>query len=233
MLGENGAGKSTAMKIICGVYKQDSGSIIFNGKELVLNNFIDAMKQEINIVNQEIQVLSNRTLTENIMLDKMPTFKKVGIVRWRQAHKIAEKYLELVGLNMPPTQNINTLSVAQKQLVEIAKALSSNAKILLLDEPTSALSLNEVEHLFGILGKLKEKGIIIIFITHKLEEVINHCDKVTVLRDGKVIGTKNVSEVDKAAIVQMMIGREEQIESYVNDNINNKNNPSSFLFSVT
>lgn len=222
LLGENGAGKSTAVKIICGVYRPDSGKIFLNDKELVINSFIDGLKNEINIVNQEIQVLDNRTLTENIMLDKMPTFRIIGIIKWRKAHKIAGDYLKLVGLDIPPTQNISTLSVAQKQLVEIAKALSSNAKILLLDEPTSALSLNEVEHLFNILRKLKEKGIIIIFITHKLEEVINHCDKVTVLRDGKVIGTKNVNEVDKTTIVQMMIGREEQIESYVNDNINNK-----------
>lgn len=107
LLGENGAGKSTAMKIICGVYKPDIGSIVFNGKKLVINSFIEALKNEITIVNQEIQVLSNRTLTENIMLDKMPTFKKSGIVNWRKAHKIAEEYLNIVGLNIPPTQDTN------------------------------------------------------------------------------------------------------------------------------
>lgn len=222
LLGENGAGKSTAMKIICGIHKQDSGSIIFNDKELAVNSFVDALKQDINIVNQEIQVLGNRTITENIMLDKMPTFGNSGIIKWRKAHKIAKKYLDLVGLNMPPNKYVDTLSVAQKQLVEIAKAISTNAKILLLDEPTSALSEGEVVHLFKILYKLRDQGIILIFISHKLEEVINYCDKVTVLRDGKVIGTKYVKDLDKAEIIRMMIGREEKLESYVNDKITNK-----------
>ncbi|MHB8278129.1 MAG: sugar ABC transporter ATP-binding protein [Candidatus Humimicrobiaceae bacterium] len=222
LLGENGAGKSTAMNIICGVYRADSGKVYLNEKELIVHNFIDALRNEINIVNQEIQVIGNRTLTENIMLDKMPRFGRTEIINWRKAHRIAGEYLKLVGLDISPTENISTLSVAHKQLVEIAKALSANAKILLLDEPTSALSENGVRHLFVILKKLKEKGIIIIFITHKLEEVIDNCDTVTVLRDGKVIDTKQIKEVDRASIVKMMIGREEKIESFINKSINNK-----------
>ncbi|MHB8278666.1 MAG: sugar ABC transporter ATP-binding protein [Candidatus Humimicrobiaceae bacterium] len=223
LLGENGAGKSTLMKIIGGVYKPDEGKMFINDNELVLSSYIDALSKDISMVNQELQVLASSSVAENIMLDKMITFGRTGILNWNKINKIAEKYLDMVGLDIPPTKPIGELSVAQKQMVEISKALASNSKILLLDEPTSSISESEAEKLFGILKGLKETGIIILFVTHKLEEVFKICDRVTVLRDGKKIGTKIISEVNRQDLVKMMIGREEKIESYVNKSVDRGN----------
>ncbi len=223
LLGENGAGKSTLMKIIGGVYKPDEGKMFINDNELVLGSYIDALSRDISMVNQELQVLSSFSVAENIMLDKMITFKKTPILNWKKINTVAKKYLEMVGLDIPPTKLIGELSVAQKQMVEISKSLASNSKILLLDEPTSSISETEAEKLFGILRGLKEKGIIVLFVTHKLEEVFKICDRVTVLRDGKKIGTKAISEVNKQDLVKMMIGREEKIESFKNKNIDKSN----------
>jgi ribose transport system ATP-binding protein len=219
LLGENGAGKSTLMRIIGGVYKPDEGKMFFNDKELVLGSYIDALSRDISMVNQELQVLPSFSVAENIMLDKMITFKKTPILNWNRINKVAKKYLDMVGLDIPPTKPIGELSVAQKQMVEISKSLASNSKILLLDEPTSSISETEAEKLFSILRGLKEKEIIVLFVTHKLEEVFKICDKVTVLRDGKKIGTKSISEVNKQDLVRMMIGREEKIESFKSKSI--------------
>ncbi|MGM0368414.1 MAG: sugar ABC transporter ATP-binding protein [Actinomycetota bacterium] len=213
LLGENGAGKSTLIKVICGVHKPDTGKMYVNGNELVVENYIDALNKDISVVNQELQVLPRYSVAENIMLDKMK--KRAGFVLdWKAINKISKRYLDMVGLDIPPTKPIGELSVAQKQMVEITKALASNSKILLLDEPTSAITETEIKTLFSILNDLKEKGIVILFVTHKLEEVFRVCDKVTVLRDGKKIGTKEIAEVDRKDLVKMMIGREEKIEAF-------------------
>lgn len=219
LLGENGAGKSTLMKIIGGVYKPDTGKMFLDDEELILNSYIDALSKNISMVSQELQVLPNFSVAENIMLDKMVTFRKIPILDWRKINQFAKKYLDIVDLDIPPTKSIGELSVAQKQMVAIAKTLSSNAKVLLLDEPTSAISEAEAKKLFAILRDLKTKGIIILYVTHKLEEVFEICDKVTVLRDGKKIDTKMISEVERKDLVKMMIGREEKIESYNNKNV--------------
>ena len=223
LLGENGAGKSTLMKIIGGVYKPDEGKMFINNNELILGSYIDALHKDISMVNQELQVLSSFSVAENIMLDKMITFKKTPVLNWSKINKVAQKYLDMVGLDIPPTKLIGELSVAQKQMVEISKSLASNSKILLLDEPTSSISETEAEKLFGILKGLKERKIIVLFVTHKLEEVFKICDRVTVLRDGKKIGTKNISEVNKQDLVKMMIGREEKIESFKSKDIDKSN----------
>jgi len=223
LLGENGAGKSTLIKVICGVHLPDSGKMYLNSNELMVDSYIDALTKEISVVNQELQVLSRYSVAENIMLDKMETFGKTGILNWKKINQIAKKYLDMVGLDVPPTKPIGELSVAQKQMVEIAKSLASKSKILLLDEPTSSISESEVEKLFAILKELKQKGIIILFVTHKLEEVFKVCDMVTVLRDGKKICTKPISEVQKQDLVKMMIGREEKIESFESKNVDRDN----------
>ncbi|MHB9127371.1 MAG: sugar ABC transporter ATP-binding protein [Candidatus Humimicrobiaceae bacterium] len=223
LLGENGAGKSTLMKIIGGVYKPDEGKMFINDNELVLSSYIDALSKDISMVNQELQVLSSASVAENIMLDKMITFKRTPILNWNRINKVAKKYLDMVGLDIPPAKLIGELSVAQKQMVEISKSLASNSKILLLDEPTSSISETEAEKLFSILRGLKEKGIIVLFVTHKLEEVFKICDRVTVLRDGKKIGTKSIKEVQKQDLVKMMIGREEKIESFKSKGIDKNN----------
>lgn len=208
LLGENGAGKSTLIKIICGMHQPDKGRVSLNGEELKLKNFHDAIDKEISIVNQEIQVVRQSSVAENIMLDKLDRYSSMGNINWKEINSIAKKYLEMVGLNIDPGIKIDQLSAAQKQLIQIAKALSSNARVLLLDEPTSSLTKHEADNLFNIIRKLRTQGVILIFVSHKLEEVLQICDKISVLRDGKYIGTKDCEGLKKQDIVKMMIGRE-------------------------
>ncbi|MFD0619950.1 sugar ABC transporter ATP-binding protein [Paenibacillus sp. GCM10027629] len=208
LLGENGAGKSTLIKIICGIYQPDEGEILLNGKKVRFESFRDALDHEISIVNQEIQVIPQFSIAENIFIDKIEKFASAGIVNWKQINTEAAKYLKIVGLEMDPATLIAGLSAAQKQLVQIAKAISSNAKVLLLDEPTSSLTKHEALKLFTLVTKLREQGVVLIFVSHKLEEVLSLCDKVSVIRDGKYVGTMDRGNVTKQDIVKMMIGRE-------------------------
>jgi len=219
LLGENGAGKSTLIKIISGVYRPDQGKMFIDDKELIVHSYIDALNNDISLVNQELQVLPRYSLAENIMLDKAITYGKTGILNWKQMNITAKKYLDIIGLSIPPTKPIGELSTAQKQMVEIAKALASKSKILLLDEPTSSISESEVRLLFKILKEI-QRDIIIIFVTHKLEEVFRLCNMVTVLRDGKKIGTEKIKDVNKQDLVKMMIGREEKIKAFDNYYVN-------------
>jgi ribose transport system ATP-binding protein len=210
LVGENGAGKSTLIKIICGITRQDTGEILLNGEKLAVTSLIEGMKKGISVVSQEIQVIANASIAENIMLDKMPTLGKTGIIDWKSINRTAQKYIDMVGLNLPSSTIVSRLSASQKQLVEIAKALSSDAKILLLDEPTSSISEKEAQKLFAILKELKTKrDIIIIFVTHKLDEVFAVCAKVSVLRDGQSLGTFPIDQLNKHELIKLMIGREE------------------------
>lgn len=220
LLGENGAGKSTLIKIISGLYQPDQGEIYYDGERLKFHNFHDALKQGVSIVYQEIQVIPESSIAENIMLDKMITYGQTGILKWKQINAVAQKYMAMVGLDLPPTKVTRDLSAAQKQLIQIAKALASHAKILLLDEPTSSITEHEADNLFKLLRELKAQGVIIIFVSHKLEEVFAVCDKITVLRDGQHVGTAKITEVDTAALVKMMIGRDAKDESYGILNVN-------------
>ncbi|MGB8225959.1 MAG: sugar ABC transporter ATP-binding protein [Sedimentisphaerales bacterium] len=213
LVGENGAGKSTLIKIITGIYQPDKGQITYEGKPLHFKSYHDSLKMGIDIVNQEIQIIPQSSIAENIMLDKMITFGKTGIINWRAVNRMAKEYMEMVGLNLPPQTKIKNLSAAQKQLTQIAKALVAKAKVLLLDEPTSSLSEHEAENLFKILRELKTKNVTIIFVSHKFEEVFKLCDKVSVLRDGKYIGTSAISEISTQELVKMMIGRECKLEN--------------------
>jgi ribose transport system ATP-binding protein len=214
LLGENGAGKSTVIKIISGIRQPDQGDMAYNGKPLQCHSFRDALRQGISIVNQEIQVIPESSVAENIMLDKMITYGKFGPVNWNAINAVARRYMDMVGLDLAPTTVIHDLSAAQKQLVQIAKALAANARILLLDEPTSSITEHEAETLFALIRELRTQGVIIIFVTHKLEEVFAVCDKITVLRDGQCVGTVLTPEVDTATLVKMMIGRSAADESY-------------------
>jgi len=212
LLGENGAGKSTLIKIICGIYRPDEGQLLLEGKPVVLKNYHDAIRHRISIVHQEIQVVPLASVAENIMLDKLSDFRKGVFVDWRRLNAAAREYMEMVGLEMPCTRAIKELSAAQKQLVQIARALSSGARLLLLDEPTSSLTKHESSLLFALLAKLKEQGVAIVFVSHKLEEVLEISDRVTVLRDGRLIGTKETADLDKDTIISMMIGRKVSYE---------------------
>lgn len=208
ILGENGAGKSTLMKIICGIYHADEGEVIMNGEAIHLNGYSDAVNHHISIVNQEINLIPNSSIAENICLDKLKRFTKGGFVNWKQVNETAKVYMDMVGLEFDPNTPVRHLSAAHKQLIQIAKALSTEAEILMLDEPTSSLTQYEADILFDIMRKLKEKGVAMIFVSHKLEEVQMICDKITVFRDGKLVGTERIENVDRDKMVRMMIGRE-------------------------
>lgn len=212
LMGENGAGKSTLMKIITGIYDPDEGEVYLDGQKVVIKNFRDAVAHDINMVSQEIQVIPDATVGENIVLDRIDQFKNGFRVDWKRINETAEKYLKIVGLSISPTDKIEHLTAAQKQLIQIAKALSSNAKYILLDEPTSSLTTFESQNLIKIVKQLKEQNVAVIFVSHKIEEVLELCDKVSVLRDGKYVGTKDCEGIQRQDIVKMMIGREESQE---------------------
>ena len=211
ILGENGAGKSTLMKIVCGIYQADQGEVILDGKKMKLNDYNDAIHNGISIVNQEINLIPESSIAENIVLDKMDQFTKLGFVNWNRINETAKKYMDMVGLEFDPKTPVMKLSAAHKQLIQIAKALSANAKVLMLDEPTSSLTQYEANILFNLVRELKKKGVIMIFVSHKLEEVMEICDKVTVFRDGQYIGTGDTRDLTKQQIIKMMIGRESNI----------------------
>ena len=213
LMGENGAGKSTLMKIITGIYRPDLGSVWIDGKQITLKSYKDSINYNISMVHQEIQVIGRSTVAENIVLDKLESFRtKMGSLDWKRINETAQKYLDMVELDVKPTDIIGGMTAAQKQLIQIAKALSCNAHYILMDEPTSSLTKYEAVNLFRIARKLKEEKCCIIFVSHKIDEVMSLCDRVTVLRDGKVIGTRNIADIGSQDLVKMMIGREENIE---------------------
>ena len=187
LMGENGAGKSTLIKIITGIYQPDLGDIYLDGKKVVIKNFRDAVAHDINMVSQEIQVIPDATVAENIVLDRIEHFRQDAVLDWKKINKTALIYLEKVGLDIDPGDKIEQLTAAQKQLIQIAKALSSNARYILLDEPTSSLTSYESSNLIKLIRQLKEQGVAVIFVSHKIEEVLDLCDKVSVLRDGRLL----------------------------------------------
>ncbi len=207
LLGENGAGKSTLMRILCGILQPDAGRLSLDGQPLVLRDYHDAIRHRISTVHQEIQVVPLASVAENIMLDKLAQFRRGPFLRWGRLEEAARAYMAEVGLGVSPRTPAGALSAAQKQLASIARALSSGARVLLLDEPTSSLTSHEAATLFALLRKLKADGVAIVFVSHKLEEVLGLCDTVTVLRDGRLIGTRPRTGLDRDAIVEMMIGR--------------------------
>lgn len=208
IVGENGAGKSTLIKIICGIYTPDAGEVRLDGATIHLHAYKDALDRKINLVSQEIQVIPKSTVAENIMLDKLDRYLARGRIDWRRINADAARYAEVVDLTAPVTQPVAGLSAAQKQLIMIARALSSDARILILDEPTSALTRHETDNLLQLLRRINSEGVTVIFVSHKLEEVLAVADRVSVLRDGALIGTHSIVGLTKAQIVQMMIGRE-------------------------
>lgn len=212
LMGENGAGKSTLMKIITGIYRPDMGGVYLDGQKVEFKSYRDSIDHDISMVHQEIQVIPKATIAENIVLDKIQKFRKGGKVDWKQINEIAQKYLDMVELKVKPTDIIENMTAAQKQLIQIAKALSCNAKYILLDEPTSSLTEFEAKILFKILLRLKEQGCGIIFVSHKIEEVMSLCDVVSILRDGKMMGTRSLKEITRQDMIRMMIGRDENVQ---------------------
>lgn len=209
IVGQNGAGKSTFVKILNGIYTADQGRIFINGREIKIRKPIDAKRNGITLVHQEITLIPHLSIAENIFLAKIPSINKpIIFLSKKEIESFARKYLELLNLRIDPWIKVKELSVGEQQLVQIARALAENANIICLDEPTSALTPAEVDHLFRILKDLKGSGKSIIFITHHIDEVFRIADRVTILRDGEKIATLEVSKVDPYKIVELMLGRE-------------------------
>jgi len=204
LVGENGAGKSTLMKILNGVYQANHGQIILDGEPVSIDNVKDAQEKGISIIFQEFNLINTLTVAENIFLGR---YNHSRVINWKEVKAEAQQLLERLGFPLDVNRIVGKLSTAEKQLVEIAKALSFNAKIIVMDEPTSSLTKNEEEMLFGIIRTLKENGITTIYISHKLEEVFRICDTVTILRDGKVIDVKPIKELTRNEIIEKMVGR--------------------------
>ncbi len=207
LLGENGAGKSTLMKILTGVYKPDGGSIYYNGKALELHSTREAYEQGINIIFQEFNLCPNLTAMENIFLGNENRTKS-GFLSYKETRRRAVDFFERLKIDIRPDDIVEKLGVAQQQMIEIAKALAYDTKVLIMDEPTSALAEKEIENLFVIMRELKERGISIIFISHKLDEVLEITDKVVILRDGENAGEVQTKEADEQKLISMMVGRE-------------------------
>jgi ABC-type sugar transport system ATPase subunit len=208
LVGENGAGKSTLMKILGGVYPAGSygGEVLVNGEVQRFGNVRQAEKAGIAVVFQELSLVKDLTVGENIFLGRAPN--RFGIVRWDALYAQARKLLADLHLHIEPRTPVRNLGLGQQQLVEIAKALSQNARILILDEPTAALTDAEVETLFLILDKLRARGVGMVYISHKLEEVFRLSDRITVLRDGRTVGTDRTTALDQARVIARMVGRE-------------------------
>ena len=206
LLGENGAGKSTLIKIITGVYVADSGSMKVNGEEKSFNNPIESTEAGIAVVHQERNLIPEFSVEENITLHNPPL--KFGVIDRAERTRLAKQALQTLGFEIDLNERVKNLSVAQMQLVEIAKALVTNAKIILLDEPTASITGSETKKLFDVVRKLKDQGTAVLFVSHKLEEVYEICDTVTVLRDGvSVLESKSLSEYKQGEIVDLMVGR--------------------------
>ncbi len=207
LAGENGAGKSTLMKILGGVYQPDDGKIFVDGKEIAIRSVSDASMHGIGFVHQELNVLDNLTAAENVYLGREP--KRFGfLVDRAKLNADAEVFLKRLGLDIPGKTRLSELSIAQQQMVELAKALSLNARILIMDEPTSSLTLTETERLLSVIKGLRDQGVSIIYISHRLGEIKEIADRVVVLRDGKNAGVLERDEISHDAIVKMMVGRD-------------------------
>jgi len=211
LVGENGAGKSTLVKILSGVYKRDSGRIYFEGKRVEIQDPYHAQLMGISTIHQELMVTPNQTVAQNIFLGREIRRRGIlgalGFVDKREMERRAKELLERVGADIPPDELVKNLSVAQRQLVEIAKALSFKAKVIIMDEPTSALGPEEVEKLFEVIKQLKEQGIAIVFISHRLEEVFRIADRITILRDGKLVGYMSREEATPDKVIYLMVNR--------------------------
>ena len=205
LVGENGAGKSTLMKILSGAYQMDSGMILIDGKEVKITSPARAIQLGIGIVYQEFELAKDLSVAENIFLDDL---RRRYFVNWKKINKEAYEIIKSIGFDIDPRALVKDLSVAYKQVVEICKVLSKNVRILILDEPTAVLNDSEAEVLFKILKQLREQGVSIIYISHRLEEIFKLGDVITTIKDGEITGVNNVSDVNIDKVIELMIGRE-------------------------
>jgi ribose transport system ATP-binding protein len=206
VIGENGAGKSTLMKILAGVQRPDSGEIALDGQVMELRNVHDSLRAGIALIHQELNLADNLDVAANIFLGREPL--KGGLIDTARMRREAQQFLEAVGLVVDPSTLVSTLTIGHQQLVEIAKALSVNARVLIMDEPTSSLSSHEAENLFKVIRDLRSRGVSLIYVSHRLGEVRALADRVTVLRDGENAGNLEKTEIDHSRMVKLMVGRD-------------------------
>ena len=209
IVGENGAGKSTLMKILSGVYQDYEGRFFIDGQEVSFKNPREAQDHGMAIIHQELNLISHMSVAENIFLGR-EFINRFGFINYKRLHKESSILLQQLKLDISPTALVSSLRVGQQQLVEIAKALSLDARIIIMDEPTSAISEQEVAVLFDVINNLVKNGVTIVYITHKLDELFKISDFLTVLRDGKFVGTDSIHNLSHDDIVRMMVGRDVQ-----------------------
>ena len=205
LMGENGAGKSTLMKILFGIYSKDDGQIFFNGKEVTFNGPKEALENGVAMVHQELNQCLERNIKDNLFLGRYP--KGFGIIDEKRMEAEAQRLFKKLGINVNLKVPMKTMSVANRQMVEIAKAVSYDAKIIVLDEPTSSLTDKEVKKLFSIIRELKKEGVSFIYISHKMDEIFEICDEISVLRDGQMVMTKASKDTDMNELIAVMVGR--------------------------
>lgn len=211
VIGENGAGKSTLMRILAGAEAPDEGKILLDGQQVQFHNPLDARRAGIGIVYQELSVFPNLDIAENIYANRQP--ESLGVMRKRDMHAGARTLLDLFSMRLDTRMPLRSLSMADRQMVEILRAVSLEPKLLVLDEPTSSLTQSEVEQLFGLVAQLKQRGIAILYVSHQLQEVLRLSDRITVLRDGRHIGTVERAAATESSLVQMMVGRAVELYS--------------------
>ncbi|TCP24967.1 ribose ABC transporter ATP-binding protein [Scopulibacillus darangshiensis] len=208
LMGENGAGKSTLMKILTGIYSKDGGTIEVNGATVHFKDAKEAEHAGISVIHQELNIIPYLSVMENMFLGKQLTYGKTGILKTAAMKKETKRRLSQLGIAIEPEKTAGDLSVGHQQMVEIAKALATDAKVLIMDEPTAALTDREIETLFKVMNGLRKQGVAIVYISHRMEEIFRMCDRISVLRDGKYIGTKPIQDTTMDEIIKMMVGRE-------------------------
>ncbi|SFC21112.1 sugar ABC transporter ATP-binding protein [Tropicimonas isoalkanivorans] len=207
LMGENGAGKSTLMKIIAGIYKPDRGEVRFAGEPIDIKTPIDALNSGIAMIHQELNLMNTMTVAENVWIRREPKGRG-GLIDHATMRRMTQTLFDDLNIPLDPRATVGDLTVAQKQMIEIAKAVSYSSDVLIMDEPTSALTESEVDHLFTIIRDLKSKGVGIVYITHKMDELFEIADELTVFRDGQYVGTEPASNVTRDDVIRMMVGRE-------------------------
>src|SRR5699024_6654832 len=209
LMGENGAGKSTLIKILTGIHQRDNGTVKVRGEERFYSNPKESEKEGIAVINQELNIIPYLTVAENMFLGKEITYNKTGILNSKEMYKQTKANLKELGVtNINPNDVAGKLSVGKQQMIEISKALATNAELIVMDEPTAALTKREIESLFEVIESLQKRDVSIIYISHRMEEIFHICDRVTVLRDGSYIGTENISNTNFEKLVKMMVGRD-------------------------
>ncbi|EGQ26819.1 ribose ABC superfamily ATP binding cassette transporter, ABC protein [Sporosarcina newyorkensis 2681] len=208
LMGENGAGKSTMMKILTGIYSRDAGEVWVKGEKVEFKNAKEAEAAGIAVIHQELNILPDLTVAENLYLGNEQTFGKSGILKTKEMNRQAEEILSKLGLDIDARTVTRELSVGKQQIIEIAKAVSSNAEVIIMDEPTAALTDREIETLFATVRSLQAQGVSFVYISHRMEEIFAMCDRITILRDGQYVGVRKIKETTFEEIVQMMVGRE-------------------------